>query len=72
MTAVQLIQLMNRTPFEPFEIHLTDGARIRVEHPYEIATRPKSLNCIIYDEDEGMRIVAYRNITEVVTKITAG
>ncbi len=72
MTALQLIKLMNRTPFEPFEIHLTDGARIRVEHPYEIATRPKSRTCIIYDEDEGMRIVAYRNITEVVTKTTSG
>ncbi|OLE51321.1 MAG: hypothetical protein AUI36_18695 [Cyanobacteria bacterium 13_1_40CM_2_61_4] len=72
MTALQLIKLMNRIPFEAFEIHLTDGARIRVEHPYEIATRPKSPTCIIYDEDEGMRIVAYRNITEVITKATAG
>jgi hypothetical protein len=72
MTAVQMIKLMNRTPFEPFEIHLTDGARIRVEHPYEIATRPTGRTCIIYDEDEGMRIVAYRNITEVVTKTISG
>ena len=72
MTALQLIRLMNRTPFEPFEIHLTDGARIRIEHPYEIATRPKSRACIIYDEDDGMRIVSYRNITEVVTKTVSG
>jgi hypothetical protein len=71
MTATQMISLMNRTPFEPFEIHLTEGARIRVEHPYEIATRPKNATCIIFDDDEGMRIVAYRNITEVVTKATA-
>lgn len=73
MTAVQMIELMNRTPFEPFEIHLTDGARIKVEHPYEIATSPKSRACSIYDDDEGiMRIVAYRNITQVVTKAAAG
>lgn len=71
MTALQMIKLMNRTPFEPFEMHLSDGARIRAEHPYVVATRPKSPTCIIYDEDEGMRIVAYRNITEVVTKATA-
>ena len=71
MTAQQMIKLMNRVPFEPIEIHLTDGTHIRVEHPYEIATRPKSLSCIIYDEDEGMRIVAYRIITEVVTKATS-
>jgi hypothetical protein len=72
MTALQMIELRNRTPFEPFEIHLTDGARIRVEHPYEIATRPKARACIIYDQDEKMRIVAYRNITEIVTKEIAG
>jgi hypothetical protein len=70
MTAVQMIELMNRTPFEPFEIHLSDGARIRVEHPYEISTQPKSTTCSIYDE-ELMRIVSYRNITEVVTMTKA-
>jgi hypothetical protein len=62
---------MNRVPFQPFEIHLSDGARIRVENPYEIATRPKSQSCIIYEEDEGILFVAYRNITEVITKATA-
>jgi len=70
MNAEQMIQLMNRTPFEPFEIRLTDGTRIRVENPYEIATRPKGLACVIYEED-GTRFVAYRNITEVVTKAVA-
>ena len=72
MTAVQIIELRNRTPFEPFEIHLMDGARIRVEHPYEIATSPKARTCVIFDEDEGMSTVAYRNITQVITKATAG
>jgi hypothetical protein len=73
MTAQQMITLMNRTPFEPFEIHLTDGVHIRVEHPYEIATAPKSRTCSVYDDDGGiMRIIAYRNITQVVTKAAAG
>ena len=69
MTAQQMIELMNRIPFEPFEIHLTDGTQIRIEHPYEIATRPKGTACLVYDNDDRMRIVAYRNITEVVTKV---
>jgi len=69
MTAKQMIELMNRVPFEPFEIHLTDGAHIKVEHPYEIATGPKSRTCSIYDdEQEIMRIVSYRNIAEVIAK----
>ena len=33
MSAIQLIELRNRTPFEPFEIRLTDGTHIRVEAP---------------------------------------
>jgi hypothetical protein len=70
MNAAQIIELMNRTPFEPLEICLSDGTRIRVEQPYQIATRPDSPTCVIYDEDR-MRIVAFRNVTEVVTAATA-
>jgi len=65
-----MIELMNRTPFEPFEIHLSDGTQIRIEQPYHIATRQDSPSCIVYDDDR-MRIVAYRNITEVITTLTA-
>jgi hypothetical protein len=71
MTAIQMIELMNRTPFDPIEIHLSDGTAIRVEHPYQIATRPLSPSCIIYTDDERMRIVSYGNITEVITSATA-
>lgn len=71
MNASQMIELMNRVPFEPLEIHLSDGTRIRVEQPYHIATRQDSPTCIIYDEDDRTRFVAYRNITEVITSATA-
>lgn len=71
MNASQMIALMNRVPFEPFEVHLSDGTQIRVEQPFQIATRPNSPSCVIYDEDDRMRIVAYRNITEVITAATA-
>jgi hypothetical protein len=67
MNATQLIGLMNRTPFEPLEIHLNDGTRIRVDQPYHVATRLNSPTCWIYEEDSRVRIVAYRNITEIVT-----
>ncbi len=71
MNAAQVIQLMSRTPFEPLDIHLSSGTRIRVEHPYHIATRRDSPTCIIFGEDDRMRIVAYRNITEVITAASA-
>ncbi|HZZ28400.1 MAG TPA: hypothetical protein VFE46_10400 [Pirellulales bacterium] len=66
MTANQMIELMNRSPFEPLEIHLSDGNSIRVEHPYEIATKPNSAFCVVYAGDIA-RFVAIRNITEIIT-----
>lgn len=71
MNAGQMIELMNRIPFEPLEIHLSDGTRIRVEQPYQIATQPDGSCCFIYEDDGRMRFVAYRNITEVITTATA-
>ena len=70
MNASRMIELMNRIPFEPLEIHLSDGTQIRVEQPYYIATREDSPSCIIYDDDR-TRFVAYRNITEVITTAAA-
>jgi hypothetical protein len=67
MNASLMIDLMNRVPFESFDIHLSDGSRIRVEQPYYIATRQNSPSCIVYEDDDQMRIVAYRNITDVIT-----
>lgn len=68
MNANQLIELMNRAPFDPFELHLNDGSVVRVEQPYQIATRPSSATCTIYDEEDRMRFVAYRNIAQIVTR----
>lgn len=67
MNATELLKVMNRDPFHPFEVHLSDGARITVEHPWQISTAPNSATCTVYEGDDGMRIVAYRNITEIVT-----
>ena len=69
MTANRMIELMNRTPFELLKIRLSDGERIQVDHPYQISTLPNSPTCTIYTEDERMRIVTYRNITEVITAV---
>jgi uncharacterized DUF497 family protein len=68
MTATQMIELMNRKPFDAFEVHLADGANIKVEEPWKISTSRKSLVCVIFDAEERMRIISFRNITEVVTR----
>lgn len=66
MTANRILELMNRSPFVPLEIHLSDGARIAVNHPYEIAVHPHSADFTVFD-DQRLRIVAVRNVTEIVT-----
>ena len=68
MTANQMIELRNRKPFDAFEVHLADGANIKVEEPWQIATARNSPVCVIFDADERMRIISFRNITEVVTR----
>jgi hypothetical protein len=72
MTANRIIELMNWAPFEPLEIHLSDGERILVEQPYQVATRPNGPSCVIYTDDDRMRIVAFRNITEIITAVNGG
>jgi len=72
MTAQDMLSLMNRTPFEPLEIHLNNGTTITVQQPYQIATTPKASACVVYGDDEVvMRIVPYRNIAEVITRASA-
>lgn len=72
MTANDMLALMNRKPFEPLEIHLSNGTTITVQHPYQIATTPNATACVVYgDDDVVMRIIPYRNIAEVVTRASA-
>jgi hypothetical protein len=66
MTSNRILELMNRTPFMPLEIHLSDGTTIRVEDPFDIAVRPHSPDFTVFEE-ERWRFVACRNIREVIT-----
>lgn len=68
MTATQMIELMNRKPFDSFEVHLSDGANIKVEEPWQISISRNNPVCVIFDADERMRIIFFRNFTEVVTR----
>jgi hypothetical protein len=65
MTAPEMIKLRMQDPFQPFEIHLKNGASIRVEHSYSFATRPESKTCTVYEGDR-LHFVSYPDIEEVV------
>ena len=69
MNASQLLEMMNRSPFEPLEIHLNNGTTIQVSEPYLIATAPNAAAFVVYSSEEDLaRHVAYRNVTEIITK----
>ena len=67
MTSNQIIELMNREPFTPLEIRLSDGSSAHVNEPFEIATQRNSPFCIVYNDEGTARFIAIRNITEIVT-----
>lgn len=67
MTSNDIISLMNRVPFAAFEIRMSDGNRVRVEEPFQVATRRNSPVCIVYGGDDQTHFVSVRNITEIVT-----
>ena len=68
MTSNQIIDLMNQSPFHPFAIHLSDGTRVRIEEPFQIATRRNSPTCVVYEANEQTRFISIRNITEIVVE----
>ncbi len=67
MNATQMLELLNRTPFQPLEIHLNNGAVIHVEQPFAIHAVRNSPTCIVFDDEGIARFIAYRNMAEVVT-----
>lgn len=66
MNATELIELMNRSPFLPLEIHLNDGTTITVNEPFEIATQRTSPCFVVYTAAK-MDVVAYRNVAKITT-----
>jgi hypothetical protein len=71
MNASQMVELMNRSPFVPLEIRLNNGTAIHIDQPFDIAARPNSSDCLIFEGDR-WRFIAYRNIAEVVTTSVNG
>lgn len=73
MNASQMIELVNKQPFEPLDVHLSEGEVLRVESTHLIATGRNLPTFILYsDEDESARYVAYRNITQIKTNEPTG
>jgi hypothetical protein len=70
VNATELISLMNRTTFQPLQIHLYDGSVVTVHDPFEIATQRTS-PCFIVDSGQRMEVIAYRNVTKISIPVSA-
>ncbi|MHB1422185.1 MAG: hypothetical protein ACYC3I_03095 [Gemmataceae bacterium] len=57
MTIEQLRQLHLARPFQPFDIHLTDGRALSVEHPEFLAQSASGRTIAVSDPDGVLEIV---------------
>lgn len=51
MTIQEVRELLHKSPFQPFVIHLADGSHFHVEHPDFVALSPVGRTFIVYDLD---------------------
>jgi len=66
MTADQLRDIKNKTPFKPFTIHMSDGKEIRIEDPESLVLpRDWSTDAIVTMPRGRFAFVYLRNITHV-------
>ncbi len=57
MTLKTLKELRDRAPFQPFDIHLSDGQRLPVVTPDHLFLMPNGRECLVVSPDNGFRFV---------------
>ena len=57
MTSERLIEMLEATPFQPFDIRLADGRAIRVQHPEFVARSPSGRTAVVFQPDDSMTIL---------------
>ncbi len=56
MTFEEIRKLYHAAPFRPFEIILTGGRRVRVDHPEIMALSPDEDVIVVFEEDGHLTI----------------
>ncbi len=57
--------LIRAQPFRPFILKLADGRQFVVAHPEFVAMPPKSLNVVVFSDDDAAHYIDIANILEV-------
>ena len=61
----QIRSLIRAQPFLPFLLKLADGRQFVVAHPEFVAMQPKSLNVVVFSDDDAAHYIDVPNIIEV-------
>lgn len=73
MTAEQIREFVKRKPFEPFTIHLSDGAQFKVTHPEALVVPPGwSTTAIVTFPKDRFTFVSLNNVTHISELRRAG
>jgi hypothetical protein len=57
MTAQAIRDLLHKTPFTPFTLHLADGRSMPVPHPDFAHVSPRGRLLVMHTQDERLQIV---------------
>jgi hypothetical protein len=57
--------LIRAQPFQPFILKLADGRQFLVAHPEFVAMQQKSLNVVVFSDDDAAHYIDIPNILEV-------
>jgi hypothetical protein len=66
MTAEQLRQLKNKSPFKPFTIHMNSGESFKVADPENLVIHPDwTVDAIVFQPRGRFSFVYLKNVTHV-------
>jgi len=65
MTSEKLRQALNAQPFQPFQIYLADGRRLKVPHPELLALSPSGRTMILYQPDDSHDVIDLLLVTRL-------
>lgn len=71
MTIADLQSQLLRRPFLPLKMRLADGQSMAVATAHQVAFRPDSRHCIVYEDNERVHLVELGQIESIVTAANA-
>jgi hypothetical protein len=65
MTVRQLYDARDAIPFQPFDIHLSDGRSLIVRHPEMLSISSRNRTAVVYGSDDSWEVIDVDLVTSV-------